>query len=143
MRMQNSQANCGPTAVQNGLVALGLTRSIDELEKLLGCTATQGTSGPKMLKGLYHIEELQPRKIEESREEIAHLRLDAALRSGRPVILCVDNLEHYVCAIGRLGTSRVIIADSADSELVLVYTWSEAMRRWESQSKKAYWGLVL
>lgn len=143
MRMQDTQANCGPLAVQNALKCLGIDRATVELEHLLGTSATEGTPTAKLLKGLYKIEGLLPRRIDESREEIAHLRLDAALRSGRPVVLCVDNGSHYVCAIGRLGTGRVLIADSADTELVIAYTWPDFMARWAEDAKKPYWGVVL
>ena len=143
MRMQDSQANCGPFAVRNALAALGIDRSVEELEKLLGCTATHGTTGTKMWKGLLSIAELNPVKIDESRQDVAHLRLRAALDAGRPVVCCVDNNEHYICAIGLLGSGRVLIADSADTELVLSLDWSQLMGRWRSGLRRAYWGIAL
>ena len=142
--MQDSQANCGPVSVANALKSLGINRAVEELETLLGTSATEGTSTLKMLRGLVKIDGLLVRLITESRSEIAHLRLDAALRSGRPCVVCVDSGSHYVCAIGRLGTGRIIVADSADTELVLSYTWEDFMQRWhEDGTKKPYWGVVL
>src|SRR5690349_23329730 len=118
MRMQDSQANCGPSALRNALAALGISRSGDELEKLCQTDATQGTPVANVVRAARTIEGLEPRRIQETRADVALLQLLEALRAGRPVLLCVDNDSHYVAAVGTLG-NRVLVADSADSELVL------------------------
>ncbi len=143
MRLQDTTANCGPLAVRNALKALGLERSTEELETLLGTTATEGTPTKRLVKGLLKMEELNPRVIDESREMVAHLSLSAGLRSGRPTVLCVDDWTHWVAAVGTLGDSRVLVADSADSELVVSLGWQELMQRWASTAKRPYWGVVL
>ncbi len=129
--------------MRNALKALGIERSTEELEVLLGTTATEGTPTKRLVKGLLKMEELNPRVIDEAREMVAHLSLSAALHSGRPVVLCVDDWTHWVTAIGTLGMGRVLIADSADSELVLATDWPTLMQRWASTAKRPYWGVVL
>ena len=139
--MQNSQANCGPTAVKNALCALGIERSVEECEALCGCTATDGASPRKLYKGLETIHELDPVIISESREEIALVLLEQSLRDGRPVIMLVDGTEHWVAAIGLLG-KRVQIADGADSELIISYPLT-ALTRWKNPTSKraTYYGI--
>jgi hypothetical protein len=141
--MQNSQANCAPTAVKNALCALGIERSVEECEVLCGCTATDGTPPKKLYKGLETIHELDPVIISESREEIALVLLEQALRDGRPVIMLVDAAEHWVTAFGLLG-KRVQIADGADSELVISSPISAMASRWKNpHSKRApFYGII-
>lgn len=142
MRLQDSQANCGSTAVKNALCALGIDRSTEECELLCGTTATQGTPPHRMIKGLESIHELDVQVIHESREEIALLLLREALRDGRPVILLVDNAEHWISAIGLLG-ERIDIADGADNELVTTNTPMGLAVRWLNKysKRKPYYGI--
>lgn len=133
--MQNSQANCGPTAVLNALCALGIVRSMEECELLCGCTAQDGTSPTKLLKGLKTIHELNPWAFAESREPVAIAFLECALHDGAPVIMLVDNGEHWVTAVGLLN-KKVLIADGADSELVISYPIESIASRWKNTSTK-------
>lgn len=144
MRMQNSQANCGPTAMQNALDAMGIVRSIEECEKLCGCTAIDGTSPGKLFKGLEAVHELDPSVLSETREEVALALLELALRAGRPVILLVDDAGHWVAAIGLLG-KRIQIADGASNELVMSYPIGAFATRWATKSAKRgrYYGIRL
>ena len=48
---------------------------------------------------------------------------------GRPLILCVDNWEHWVACTGHLGT-RFAVMDSADNRLAIYYTGQELAERW-------------
>lgn len=144
MRLQSSQANCGPFALRNALMALGLQRSEKECEALCRVTAADGTSAANLWRAVQKVDDLRPRKIDEGRFDVAMLQLHAALDCGHPVILLVDNWEHWVAAIGTLGTSRVLVADSADAELVLSYDWGQLMKRWECNgAKRPYWAVSL
>jgi len=141
MRLQDSQANCGSTAVKNALCALGIDRSTEECELLCGTTAIQGTPPRRMIKGLESIHELDVQVISEHRKEIALLLLCESLRDGRPVILLVDKNEHWIAAIGLLG-DRIIIADGADNELVTSYNTDGISGRWVGTSKRqTYYGI--
>lgn len=142
--MQDSQANCGPLALRNALAAIGVDRSTEECETLCKVSATNGTTNNNMVKGLHKLEECRPSVIQEIRPEIAFLRLDASLRAGRPVIICVDNWSHWISAIGRLGNARILVVDSANSELVLSYGWEQLLNRWGNQyAKRGFWGVSL
>lgn len=104
---------CGPTALQNALRAIGLFIRQEELVHLCS-TDEEGTDEHGMLAAI-------------SRLPVSHVeiscfscweaisRLDEQLRRGRPVVICVDSFDHWVCVVGRLG-SRYIVVDSTNEE---------------------------
>jgi len=143
VRMQDSQAGCGPTALHNALAALGLKRTQAECELLCGTTATDGTPFKRLVAGTRKIPELIPCPLRESRADVAMLKLEAALRAGRPVLMVVDDGEHWVAAVGTLG-GRVLVADSADNDLVLSYSPTELEHRWKEEGAgKPFQGVIL
>lgn len=143
MRLQSSQANCGPFAVRNALSALGVSRSEQECESLCKVTGTHGTRARDLVRGLAAIESVMPSCIDETRRDVGLLRLDAALRAGRPAILLVDAWSHYVAAVGVLG-NRYLVADSADSELVVSVDVAGLATWWGCEgARRPYWGVIL
>lgn len=138
MRMQDTAANCGPAALSNALDAMGIKRSQDECAALCKTTATEGTSPKKLLAAITAV----GRKgivIKERRTSVALAFLEGALSRGRSVVLCVDNDSHWVAAVGLLG-DRVLVADSADNDLVLSYDLAGLAKRW---GEGRYYGIAL
>lgn len=129
MRMQSSQSTCGPTALHNSLLALGIQRGLDELEIMCGCTATDGTSTKNLMRAAAKIEGCRPVLIRDRKSDIAALRLRFALQSGRPVVLVWGDGSHWVAAVGMLG-ERVLVADSAESELVISMEIEDVIEGW-------------
>lgn len=130
--MQDSQANCGPYALKNGLAALGIERSAEELEKACGTSATNGTPTRGILKAAQKIEGCNPVVLREGKSDVALLKLEHALRRGRPVIIAWRVLtpgDHWVAVVGVLG-ERFLVADAADSELVVSYAVDELEVKW-------------
>ena len=140
MRMQNSQATCGPTALQNALFALGIRRSQEELEVACKTTATMGTSTAKLLKAVGQIEGCVPVRFNERRRDVALLKLRCAVMDGRPVILSWQTGTHWVAAVGMLGP-RFLVADAAEAELVLSFTVDELAALWDDDGK--YEGVII
>ncbi len=128
MRLQDNQANCGPAAMSNALAAIGLLRSQDECTVLAKTSATEGTSTKKLLAAIRAVGRF-PLVINEKRPSVAILYLCAMLDDGRSAVLCVDDGSHWVAAVGLLG-ERVLVADSADSELVVSVTRTELAEWW-------------
>lgn len=150
MRVQSTESSCGPAALRNALLCLGIKRSEEELEQLCG-TTPQGTSNRSILKTLEAIAkqhpEVQPGIISEAKGDVALLRLLESLRAGHPVIICTQKSGHWATAFGLLGSAgpamRIHISDSAENELVLHYTPAQLMADWEGTSKKPYYGIVV
>jgi hypothetical protein len=150
MRFQSNQANCGPAALRNALQCHGISRAEQELERLTGCTAAEGTTPRGILKALALVAkdhpEITPGVISEGRETIALLRLLEALRNGNVGILLVDDWDHWVVAFGLLGGGkniRIHLSDSADSELIQHHSPQSLINRWKGQGRKPYYGIVV
>jgi hypothetical protein len=141
MKFQADQASCGAAAMSNALSAMGVSRTEAECAALCG-TSTDGTSAKGLLRGLRLVEGLDPSAFREARQDVAILRLYAALHQGRPVILCVDQDEHWVAAVGLLA-GRVLVVDSADNELVVSYLAGALAVRWGGPGTKPYFGVIL
>lgn len=137
--MQDAQHNCGPYALRNALEAMGISRSAEELEKACGTSATNGTPTKGILKAAMKIEGCKPSILRETRRDVALLKLEHAVRRGRPVILCVQDGSHWVAVVGVLG-ERYLVADAADSELVLSLTVDELEAKWKDTR---YEGVIL
>lgn len=145
MRMQDSQANCGPFAVKNALAAIGIERSAEELEKACATSATKGTPTKNILKAASKIEGCCPVVIRERRRDIALLRLWGALDEGRPVLLVWcdgegNSGEHWVAAVGMLGR-RFLVADAAENELVISMEVDQVAAKWCDEGQ--YEGVIL
>lgn len=143
MRLQDSQANCGPYALKNGLAAMGIERSAEELEKACKTSATNGTSTNNIVKAAKAIEGCHPVKVTESRADVALLKLSYAVTSGRAVVISwcsQDPGDHWVAAVGKLG-DRYLIADAGDSELVTGVDAGELLKKW--RDGKYYEGVIL
>lgn len=137
--MQSSQANCGPYALLNALAALGIQRTAEELETACKTSATKGTSVSNLMKAASKIEGCHPVKILEAKRDVALLRLRFALMQGRSVVMCWRTEvpgDHLVGAIGMLG-DRYLIADPADSELVISLSVEELEDKWRDSKYEA------
>lgn len=132
--MQDSEANCGVFAVRNALMALGIERTSKELEKPLRTTATNGTELRHIVSYLKTMKECNPMPIKEKKSDVALLRLEKALRLGRPAVIgwmTEEPGDHWVAAVGMLG-ERYLIADAADMELVLSVSADEVLEKWNA-----------
>lgn len=143
MRLQSRKSSCGPAALKNALESIGIERTEDELG-LLSRQTTEGTSQPGLERAIQTIDKgdgtkLTSNRIYEKRREVAGWALSSAIRAGRPVILCVDNFEHWVSAVGILG-ERFIIADSASNDVVEYMSLSETLDRWDGPG---YYGIEI
>lgn len=144
MRFQSNRSSCGPAALSNGLEALGLTRTEEELIRL--CKQTQdGTSAQGIIKAIKAISTPEaplkgiPFQFKDPEDAIVGLWWNVA-EHGRPTILCVDNLDHWVCCVGKLGR-RFCVVDSADNRLLLHYSAEQLINRWVAENR--FYGIIL
>lgn len=70
------------------------------------------------------------------------------LNVGKPIILCVDDWQHWVTAIGMVG-DRVILVDSTNTKInksengIWVLSKREFMTKWRHSRKGVYSGIVI
>ncbi len=150
MLLQETPYTCGPTAICNAVAALGEQLNQAHVAEVAKACPIRGTSVRRLTTALKKLGrqtvQLQPEKRPKGPDVAtrAWAGLLAALRTGAPVILSVDDDEHWVAAIGLIGRERVLVADSADGALVLCYSRQELLNRWKGRSwKRPYFGVIV
>ncbi len=96
----------------NALRALGVRVSEQRVARYSETTQKFGTSERGIIDALRAVDATAIEFHSSDRNE-AYRWLQATLTSGKPVILCVENWEHWIVAIGTLG-DRIVIVDSAN-----------------------------
>ncbi len=139
VRYQSRKSSCGPASLSNALEALGIERTEDELGTLSKQDAT-GTSSINLRKAAEAVG-VETLNVTIQNIESARWCLDSHLTSGHPGILVVDNDEHWVACIGKLGDT-FIVADPADNDLLAFYSREELIVRWQNVHGK-YTGFFL
>lgn len=150
MRLQSTQASCGPACLRNALQCHGISRSEQELETLAGTTGAIGTSGRGLVNALRSIAsehpQVAPGVISEARADVAILKLLAALDAGHVTIMCVDSDEHWVLAFGTLGSgARILVhvCDPAENEMIIHMRPEALLARWKGLGRKPYYGVIV
>lgn len=134
MRLQEFKPGCGAGSIANALLAMGEHQFQEVIWNVAGGTA-DGLAPGRLLSGLDTLGYLG-RELGFRAPTPALRALRRLLGKGTPVILCVDDWEHWVTAIGVLG-ERFLVADPADAEIVLSLSPDELTRRWFRNSKRA------
>lgn len=142
MRFQTKRSSCGPAAGANACEAIGLSRTEDEMAALMG-TKPDGTDAKQMKKGL-QATGIKLGLIVEKRVHPAMLAMYFCLDTGKPVVIPVEQWEHWVVVVGKLGT-RYIVIDSAGDELVKIMDGDELAKWWSFNNGKTenFYGIVL
>lgn len=146
--VQNKTYDCGAHAIRHALLAVGIPSthsSVIRTAETLGAWGSYlrygnlrniGTSEQKICNALRRYG-FQPDVFDSHSLERARRFIDGALKRGYPVILSVDNEDHWATAIGAEG-GRYVVADSWDwhkypnsIKAVSLYTWDQLWdQRW-------------
>lgn len=146
---QSNRSSCGPAALRNALLALGIERTEEELSKLSGQTP-DGVGARGLLKA---IRAIQSDTVQLRGHAMTYRnRWEAGVGlwywtsdQGRPFLLCVDDLDHWVTCVGHLGVHFNVV-DSADNRLILHYDNAGLTARWgypSAAEKRKYYGIVV
>jgi len=152
--MQSAHALCGPASVANALRALGRGSSEDKVANAIKLQASGADGLPEQ-------EGVGPAQLQRALEAVGYVgqpwtvgdgddawhALRSRLLAGDPVLVPVDfdgdTMSHWLVAVGLLG-DRVLVADSADSEIVVSYSEDQLRRRWKADTDPArYYGLTV
>lgn len=143
MNLQPNPFSCGVLSVQNALEALGVTVSYEEVEEAAG-TKVWGTDARNVRRAVRRLG-FKPITVDKRTPKDAEASLFVLLAVlGCPVILAVDEDEHWVAAIGHLGRERVLVADSADPRVVIAYEYGELLDRWVTgKRRQRFYGIAV
>lgn len=125
---QPNEWTCGPFALKHALVTLGRLVSGERLAKQAGTAWWSGTAelglAAAARKNDCELESARTRNRDQARRT-----LSAYLKRGIPVLLCVDDWEHWITVVRQDRLSFVIIDSNLDPVLDVV-TWPQLERRW-------------
>ena len=139
MNLQETPFTCGPASLCNAVKALGATPIPEKTVAELCGTTPRGTNATQLLRGARKLG-LRPESFKRYSPESAYRALSGALLQGLPVVCSVDQDDHWVTAIGLLGSDRVLVADSASGDVVLSYTKASFLDRWQGSARgKVLW----
>jgi ABC-type bacteriocin/lantibiotic exporter with double-glycine peptidase domain len=138
VRHQRKGYWCGIASIANALEVLGIRRTQREIAKLCDVNEDAGTNETEMKRALLangvRVDEWQSTNLTNSIEWVR-----ASMTLGWPTILCVDDDEHWVTAIGRCGNS-LIVFDPSRNHGIEVHDTGTLTQRWVN-SDGIYYGL--
>lgn len=132
---QPNSWQCGPFALKHAFLAYGIFAHEDDLARVAGSSATVGTDE----KGLGRAAARHGCTIQVIRRTdgaAARHELSRWLDAGVPVLLCLDQWEHWVTAIAIEGDDVVVFDSHYDAPLrieridQLLTRWAYHERRW-------------
>ena len=142
MKFQQSTYTCGPASIRNALRALGKKVSELKVRQYSSTTKEDGTNPECMcnaIAGLGYV----ARDFSTYNSAEAINWLTGALANSQPIILSVDDEEHWIVSIGRIG-DRFILIDSTRTKAnkaengVHVVSKRQLLKRWKSKAKEFY-----
>ncbi len=124
---QPNSYECGPFALKHALLVLGVFESERRLAHLAG-TDSRGTDESQLARAANRLGfELPTVRAHDAGEGRA--LLCEWLGAGNPVLLCVDQWEHWITVVGE-ADGRVVVLDSAVPGVVHVVDWEALRSRW-------------
>jgi hypothetical protein len=124
---QPNSYECGPFALKHALLVLGVFESERRLARLAG-TDRGGTDEAQLARAAQRLGfELPTERVHDARE--ARRALSERLGAGNPVLLCVDQWEHWITVAGE-SDGRLVVFDSAVPGVVHVVEWDALCARW-------------
>lgn len=124
---QPNSWQCGPFALKHALLAYGVFAHEDELARIAGSSDTRGTDE----KGLHRAARRHGctlRVMRHASPTAARRELAGLLQSGVPVLLCVDQWEHWVTAVSAAG-NELVVFDSHYAQPLRLEGWDAVIER--------------
>lgn len=114
MRYQRNPYSCGAAAVVNALRCHGRRVSEIRVQALAGTTAADGTGEQGIVAALRELG-CGAASFETQSVTEAMTWLEGSMEEGVPVIVCTQQLQHWVTVIGMVGT-RFVVVDPSNSK---------------------------
>ena len=139
MIFQGLRWTCGPAALVNALIAAG-RYGVTEERAVNACKTTRdGTDEDDIKQGLEFLE-TDYEEFSSNSAENSWNWLRGCLMGGNPVLLAVDDDEHWVTAVGVIGNGIVIIDPDGyeryirEQNGVFIYYKTDMLNRWCNNS---------
>ncbi|GIW81158.1 MAG: hypothetical protein KatS3mg105_2965 [Gemmatales bacterium] len=134
--VQPNEWQCGPYALYHALMLLGVKADVAKLTKVARTRRDRGTNELQLRRAArrYHCSLPQIRRLDPER---ARREMVEYLREGYPVLLCVDEWQHWV-TVARWEAGKYILLDSEEDAVFTVLTWGQLKRRWVYREPDEY-----
>lgn len=134
--------SCGPAALATAARLLGVQVDEDQLRRVAGTDPEDGTDEHGLVRAARAVGIGVVEFADESADN-AWNDLVGALLDDRPVILCVDEWEHWVTAV-EVGPDGVTLADPEDGTLLEVGR-GDLLARWRGppDEPRPFYGIIL
>ena len=128
MYPQQNSWMCGPYALKHALALLGVAAHENEIAKAARTRRKHGTDDDQLRRAArkYACQFPLVRRLDPER---ARRDMATYLRRGIPVLLCLDEWEHWV-TIARQERGQFIVLDSMDNAVLSILPWPRLRKRW-------------
>lgn len=126
---QPNDWTCGPFALKHALVTLGRLADEDTIANVAHPHWWAGTDEVKLARAARHFDCDLPTV---RRKDAARARgtLVRYVDQDFPVLLCVDDWEHWITVV-RHESNRFVVLDSRSEPIVHVLDWPQLRNRWQ------------
>jgi hypothetical protein len=132
---QPNSWQCGPFALKHGLLALGTYAHEDELARIAGSTEKSGTDDWQLARAAQaHGYALSV--VRRAHPRAARQELDQWFARGVPVLLCLDQWEHWVTAVSADGDQVVVFDSQFDNAVLRLERWERLAERLVYRSRR-------
>jgi ABC-type bacteriocin/lantibiotic exporter with double-glycine peptidase domain len=128
MKHQQRDYWCGVASVQNALECIGIKVTQGELAKKMAVTEDDGASEEELKRAVLAANRGFD-ECHEPNQAIAENWLWEFLVARGPVVLCVDEWDHWVTVIGVMA-DRYVVFDPAKGAGIRVYDRQALLTRW-------------
>jgi hypothetical protein len=125
---QPNSWQCGPFALKHGLLALGIYTHEDELARIAGSTDKNGTDDWQLARAA-QVHGCTLSVVRRSHAWAARQELEHWFARGVPVLLCLDQWEHWVTVVSADAEHVVVFDSQFDNAVLRLERWDRIVER--------------
>ncbi len=119
---------CGPFALKHALISLGIFADEGAITHLAATRYKYGTDDIQLMRAARHFDCDVP-MIRRHDPDVARVELIKYLRRGIPVLLCINDWNHWVTVV-KSQNGRFILLDSREKAVLTIVSWAALMACW-------------
>ena len=125
---QPDSYRCGPFALKYALVMLGIFKHENQISHIAGSTWWAGTDEIGLSRAAKRFS-VRLKYLQSSNPNDARRMINEELKKNRPLLLCVQNWEHW-CTVVSYKKGEYVVVDSEYDKVILVRSYDKLLRNW-------------
>ena len=152
MKLQERLFSCGPAAMRAALYVLGHKKISEATLRRRAGTTPEGTNEIGLMRAIRSYNH-KPKEYQSSARTSSWAWVRNCLKKGKPVLLCIEQWEHWVAAVGLIGGDVLVFDPDSSSGRrkrysgLEVYNEMELAKRWvyidEDTEEHIYYGISI